>query len=40
MLLLVQHVQSSLARAAFNLDTVGAYQAVALSARDRLIRGM
>lgn len=35
---IVQHVHSSLARAAYNLDTVGVYQAVALAARDRLIQ--
>lgn len=35
---IVQHVSSSLARAPYNLDTVGTYQATALSARDRLIK--
>jgi hypothetical protein len=34
---IVAHVHSSLARAAYNLDNLGAYQAVSLSCRDRLI---
>ncbi|KAH8114838.1 glycosyltransferase family 35 protein [Phellopilus nigrolimitatus] len=34
---IVNHVQTSLARQAYNLDNLGAYQAVALSARDDLI---
>ncbi|KIY66143.1 glycosyltransferase family 35 protein [Cylindrobasidium torrendii FP15055 ss-10] len=33
----VNHVQTSLARQAYNLDTSGAYQAAALSVRDNLI---
>ncbi|KAH8921359.1 glycosyltransferase family 35 protein [Atractiella rhizophila] len=33
----VRHVQTTLARAPYNLDVLGAYQAVALSVRDRLI---
>lgn len=34
---IVTHVQTSLARQAYNLDNFGAYQAVALSARDDLL---
>ncbi|KZT58151.1 glycosyltransferase family 35 protein [Calocera cornea HHB12733] len=34
---IVYHVQSTLARQAYNLDNMGAYQAVALSVRDDLI---
>jgi starch phosphorylase len=34
---IVSHVQTSLARQAYNLDNLGAYQAVALSVRDDLI---
>ena len=34
---IVQHVQTSLARQAYNLDNLGAYQAAALSVRDNLI---
>ncbi|KLO16468.1 glycosyltransferase family 35 protein [Schizopora paradoxa] len=34
---IVNHVQTSLARQAYNVDNVGAYQAVALSVRDDLI---
>lgn len=34
---IVNHVQTSLARQAYNLDNLGAYQAVALSVRDDLI---
>ncbi|KAG6900188.1 hypothetical protein C0993_001704 [Termitomyces sp. T159_Od127] len=33
----VNHVQTSLARQAYNLDDLGAYQAAALSARDNLL---
>ena len=33
----VNHVQTSLARQAYNLDDLGAYQAAALSVRDNLI---
>ena len=33
----VNHVQTSLARQAYNLDNLGAYQAAALSVRDNLI---
>ncbi|KAG6879580.1 hypothetical protein C0992_001194 [Termitomyces sp. T32_za158] len=33
----VNHVQTSLARQAYNLDNLGAYQAAALSARDNLL---
>ncbi|KAI5120630.1 hypothetical protein M0805_009390 [Coniferiporia weirii] len=33
----VNHVQTSLARQAYNLDNLGAYQAIALSARDDLL---
>ena len=33
----VHHVHTSLARQAYNLDTLGAYQATALSARDNLL---
>ncbi|KAJ6602633.1 glycosyltransferase family 35 protein [Mycena vulgaris] len=33
----VNHVQTSLARQAYNLDTLGAYQAAALSVRDNLL---
>ena len=33
----VNHVQTSLARQAYNLDDLGAYQAAALSTRDNLI---
>ncbi|KZT65114.1 glycosyltransferase family 35 protein [Daedalea quercina L-15889] len=33
----VNHVQTSLARQAYNLDDIGAYQAAALSVRDNLI---
>ena len=34
---IVNHVQTSLARQAYNLDNLGAYQAVGLSVRDDLI---
>ncbi|KZV77884.1 hypothetical protein EXIGLDRAFT_784643, partial [Exidia glandulosa HHB12029] len=34
---IVHHVQTSLARQAYNIDDAGAYQAVALAARDDLI---
>jgi hypothetical protein len=34
---IVNHVQTSLARQAHNLDDLGAYQAAALSVRDNLI---
>jgi hypothetical protein len=34
---IVGHVQTSLARQAYNLDDFGAYQAAALSVRDNLI---
>ena len=34
---IVHHVQTSLARQAYNLDNLGAYQAAALSVRDNLI---
>jgi len=34
---MVNHVQTSLARQAYNLDNLGAYQAAALSVRDNLI---
>ncbi|KAG6910455.1 hypothetical protein DXG01_010380 [Tephrocybe rancida] len=34
---IVNHVQTSLARQAYNLDNLGAYQAAALSARDNLL---
>ena len=37
---IVNHVQTSLARQAYNLDNLGAYQAVALSARDDLLVGI
>ena len=33
----VNHVHTSLARQAYNLDNLGAYQAAALSARDNLL---
>ena len=33
----MNHVQTSLARAAYNIDDFGAYQAAALSVRDNLI---
>jgi glycogen phosphorylase len=33
----VNHVQTSLARAPYNIDEFGAYQAAALSVRDNLI---
>jgi starch phosphorylase len=33
----VNHVQTSLARQAYNLDKLGAYQATALAVRDDLI---
>ncbi|KAJ7024442.1 hypothetical protein C8F04DRAFT_908672, partial [Mycena alexandri] len=33
----VSHVQTSLARQPYNLDTLGAYQAAALSVRDNLL---
>ena len=33
----VNHVQTSLARQAYKLDNLGAYQAAALSVRDNLI---
>jgi hypothetical protein len=34
---IVNHVQTSLARQAYNLDKLGAYQATALAVRDDLI---
>jgi hypothetical protein len=34
---IVHHVQTSLARAPYNIDDFGAYQAAALSVRDNLI---
>jgi hypothetical protein len=34
---IVNHVQTSLARAPYNIDDFGAYQAAALSVRDNLI---
>lgn len=34
---IVNHVQTSLARQAYNLDNLGAYQATAMSVRDDLI---
>jgi starch phosphorylase len=34
---IVNHVQTSLARAPYNIDEFGAYQAAALSVRDNLI---
>jgi hypothetical protein len=34
---IVNHVQTSIARQAYNLDNLGAYQAVGLSVRDDLI---
>lgn len=33
----MNHVQTSLARAPYNIDDFGAYQAAALSVRDNLI---
>jgi hypothetical protein len=36
----VNHVQTSLARAPYNIDDFGAYQAAALSVRDNLIVSM
>jgi len=34
---IIGHVQTSLARQAYNLDDIGAYQAIALSVRDNLL---
>lgn len=36
---IVNHVQTSLARQAYNVDDLGAYQAAALSVRDNMIVG-
>lgn len=37
---IVNHVQTSLAREAYNLDDQGAYQASALSVRDNMLVGI